>query len=398
MRLRYALAAVLLAAAIACEEDRTSVRSSDAPAPVEVGPVTVGPIALVRTFSGTLEAPARFVVASNVAGRVRRLRVDLGDDVNRGDVVVEIDDDELRQLASQAEAELQVARANVTRAETDLDTARRELARIETLRERGVSSEAQLEEARATSQNRAAALEVARAQAARAAAALEAARTRLGYARVTAEWSGGNETRVVAGRFISAGARVSEDTPLIAVVELDPITAVIFVTEREYALLEVGQPASVETDAFPEESFPATVRRVSPVFESASRQARVELRLENQDRRLKPGMFVRATITLKTADHATIVPFSSVTTRDGETGVFVVRADGARVDWTPVRLGVRQGERVQVVGEGIRGRVVTVGQQLVDDDSAITIPGELHTKTPAPEPSAPDAGGESDAR
>ena len=108
-------------------------------------------------------------------------------------------------------------------------------------------------------------------------------------------------------------------------------------------------------------------------------------------------MFVRATITLKTIHDATVVPFAAVTTRDGETGVFVVSRDGARVAWTPVRVGVRQDEVVQVIGEGVEGRVVTVGQQLVDDGSQITVPDALGSEPAAA--SAADAGDlESNAR
>lgn len=377
MRSRKALgaASILCGALFACADEAALPSRSSAPAPVEVGPVTTGTIALVRTYSGTLEAPERFTVASNVAGRLRRLLVDLGDDVRRGQVVAEIDDDELRQLASQAAAALQVARAQVTRAETDLQLARRDLERAETLGERGVSSEAQLEAARATAADRAAALEVAKAEAVRAAAGLDAARIRLAYAKVEANWTGGSDIRVVAERFVSAGARVSEDTPILSVVELSPLTAAIFVTEREYALLEIGQRARVETDAYPAVAFEATVQRVSPVFDPGSRQARVELRLDNADRRLKPGMFVRATITLKTVEDATILPFAAITKRNDETGVFVVSSSGDRVTWTPVRVGIRRGDDVQVMGGALGSRVVTVGQQLVDDGSRITIPG-----------------------
>jgi len=356
-----------------CSDAGERTRSDDEGAPVEVGPVRRESISLVRTYSGTLEAPAEFVVAANVAGRLRNLSVDLGDVVGRGQVVAELDDDELRQVAGQAAAEVEVATANVTRAETDLDLARRELARIEQLRERGVSPEARLEEARAIKLDREASLEVARAQRVRAQAALDAARIRRRYARVTADWTGGSDERVVARRHISAGARVDENTPLLTIVELDPITAVIFVAEREYPLLEAGQSAGVETDAHPGVSFPARVHRVAPVFEPGSRQARVELRIDNGDGRLNPGMFVRVTLNLKTVEDAVVVPFSAVTTRDGQSGVFTVAEGGHEARWTPIRVGVRREERVQIFADELGAQVVTVGQQLIDDGAKVRV-------------------------
>ena len=73
---------------------------------------------------------------------------------------------------------------------------------------------------------------------------------------------------------------------------------------------------------------------------------------------------------------ATIVPEQALTTRADRTGVFVVNDDGRSVTWREVRTGIREGNRVQVEGEGLTGRVVTLGHQLVKDGSAITIPAE----------------------
>jgi len=85
-------------------------------------------------------------------------------------------------------------------------------------------------------------------------------------------------------------------------VELDPIRAVIYVTEKDYASLDPGQSVTPTTDAFPGEVFTGTVARVSPVFRQTSRQARVELTIANSQRRLKPGMFVRVEAILDRAD------------------------------------------------------------------------------------------------
>jgi multidrug efflux pump subunit AcrA (membrane-fusion protein) len=100
----------------------------------------------------------------------------------------------------------------------------------------------------------------------------------------------------------------------------------------------------------------------------------MEIEIANEQRALKPGMFVRAQVILGKTDRATIVPFTAIATRDGQTGVFVVDESGRKVAWRPVELGIRDGERVEVKGEGIERQVVTLGHQLVDDGSAIEIP------------------------
>ena len=83
------------------------------PVPVEVARVQRGPIELRRTFSGELEALAEFVVAPKVSGRVERVIVNIGDTVNRGQVVAELDNDEYVQAVTQARADLAVAQRAV---------------------------------------------------------------------------------------------------------------------------------------------------------------------------------------------------------------------------------------------------------------------------------------------
>ncbi len=159
------------------------------------------------------------------------------------------------------------------------------------------------------------------------------------------------------------------------IVELDPITAVIFVTERDYGSLQPGQIAHFSTDAFPNQTFEGKIDRISPVFRESSRQARVELSLANPDGNLKPGMFVRAEITLQRVEDATVIPYAALSRRGAEEGTFVVSDDGQSVRWQAVKTGIRADESVEILdAKSLTGRVVTLGQHLIDDGSAITIP------------------------
>lgn len=327
-----------------------------------------------RVYAGTLEARARFVVAAHVSGRVERLLVDLSDPVKQGQVVAELDDKEYAQSVAEAAAELAVARANLSEAESAVEIAGREIKRLKSLTGEGIVSEQQLDDAQSVYVARASTVEVAKAQVTRARAALQRARIRSGYAQVVAAWSGGDDQRVVAERHVHTGDTVAVNDPIITVVDLEPIDAIVYVTEKEYGRLEVGQPATITTEAFPEREFSGKISRIAPVFRESTRQARVQLEIPNKDRLLKPGMFVRAQVVLAKKDDAVIVPLAALTTRDEVTGVFVVDPAGEKVSWHPVRVGIRDGERVAVEGEGIEGRVVTLGQQLIDDGSAVAIP------------------------
>lgn len=354
------------------------------PVPVEVANIEVGPIADRRVFSGTLAANRRFAVAPKVAGRIERLEVNLGDRVKRGQVVAELDDDEFVQAEAQAQADLLVAEANVIEASSALDIAGREYDRVQTLKNRGVASEAQLDAAEALREARKAEFAVANAQVKRAESAVETARIRRSYTRVTASWPEDDDQRVVAERFVDAGDTVSANAPLVSVVQIDPLIAQVYVAERDYDRLNVGQKAKLSTDAFPGETFDANIVRIAPVFRQASRQAAVELHVSNIDHRLKPGMFARVEIVLGEVKDATIVPESAIVKRDFM-GVFIVNEKEKTVTLHEVTLGITDRGRVQITGDQIEGRVVTLGQQLLDTGSAITIPenGETNAMTAA---------------
>lgn len=355
------------------------------PVPVEVAPIERGPVARRQTFSGTLEAGAEFEVSPKVSGRLERLAVDLGDRVERGSVVAWVDDAEFVQAVAQAEADLAVARANLAEARSSLELAERALARARTLREQGVSSEAQYDTAKTEEVARRARVDVNVAQVARAEAALETARIRLGTCEVVAEWRvdepvpenavpPGERTRVVAERRVDEGGLVSANTPILTIVELDPLVAVVSVPERDYGRLTVGLDVALVTDAYPGETFVGHVERIAPVFRRATRQVRVEIRVENPAERLKPGMFVRATLELERVEDATLVPVLAPTERGGEVGVFVLDAAGETVRWRPVTLGIQEGERVEVRGDGLAGDVVVLGQEFCDDGTPVVVP------------------------
>jgi RND family efflux transporter MFP subunit len=342
-------------------------------APVEVATVEVGAIEQLRSFTGTLEARSEFIAAPKIDGRIELLQVDLADSVKRGQVVAVLDDAEYVQEVASARADLAVEKAGHAEALDQLEITERELKRLEPIHKRGELSTSQLDVVRSQMVAKKSLIEVTRARIARAEAELESARIRLGYTQVKADWEGGNETRVVAERYVDAGETVAANAHLLRIVELDPITAVFFVTERDYARLSVGQQASLGTDAYPGVDFVGSVQRIAPVFSETTRQARIELLVENPDRRLKPGMFIRATVMLQRVEDAIIVPELALTQRDGREGVFMVDTDGKTARWQVIEPGIRQDGKLQVTGAALSGQVVVLGQQLLDDGSELRV-------------------------
>lgn len=341
--------------------------------PVEVRSIERGQMERRRVFSGTLTPSAELNVAPKIPGRIAELMVDLSDPVSRGEVVAILDDAEYTQAVTSAKADVAVAQAQATEAQNRLELSEREFNRIQTLAERGVASESALDNARADFLMRQSAYEVAKATVQAREAALATAEIRLSHTRVTAAWSGGDAERYVSARHADEGDTLAANTPIVSVVKLSPIRAVFFVPERDFGLIKAGQIVEIRTDAHSGEVFSGHINRIAPVFREDSRQARVEVQSENEDQRLKPGMFVRASVVLQAEEDAIRVPRTAVTRRSGEDGVFNVADDGKSVKWVPLETGIESSDFIQVISPELEGRVVVLGQQFLGEGSSIRI-------------------------
>lgn len=365
----------LVVSALAGPASGTAVAGTSAPIPVEAVEIRQAPMERRRDFTGTLEAAATFDVAAKVGGRIERITVDLADIVTKGQVVAELDDEEYDQAVAQARADVAVAGAEKTAADNALEIAQRAFQRVEGLHSRAIASEQELDAVRAEKLEAEAAVAVASSRASRARAALEAATIREEYTRVVADWSGDDQARIVAARYADEGETVAANTPIVSIVDIDPVIVVVHVTEKDYAELRPDQPVELETDAFPGTTFEGRVSRIAPVFRVESRQARIEVSVDNADGRLKPGMFVRVHAVLERVQDAKAVPRDALAERDGQTVVFVVDDAGTRVTQRVVEPGIESGGWVQVTGEGLDGRVVTLGQQKLKDGTEVTLVG-----------------------
>ncbi|MEO0813039.1 MAG: efflux RND transporter periplasmic adaptor subunit, partial [Myxococcota bacterium] len=255
MHSRIAVSAFLVLATAFCDDSDGPRSRGERVAPVEVSAVRSGPISLRRTFSGSLEARAAISIAPKLTGRVVDLPVDIGDEVKRGQLVAQLETGDLRQNVSTAEAELQLQQASHQAVQAEAQQAQRNLERITELHKKNITAESQLDEAIANAAAAQARVQEAAARVARARSELKGANIRLGYTRVVASWPDGDDVRVVAERFVDAGDLLAANSPILRVVEVDPLTAIFFVTEVDYPKLKLGQSVGLSTDAYPGVTF-----------------------------------------------------------------------------------------------------------------------------------------------
>ncbi|MFT4901903.1 MAG: RND family efflux transporter MFP subunit [Lentimonas sp.] len=364
---------VLLLVLAGCSPGSNAGREEASPPPVEVAEVVRGPISEIRSFSGSLLAGSSFIISSKLAGRLDAVLVDVGDGVDAGDVVAQIEPAEYQQALLQADADLMLEQANQVEAVSKLSLAERAMARAQALRQKAVLSEVEIDVVQGELLAQQAAVKVAQARVNRAQALRASAQIRLEDTAVKVLRAEDSNALVVAERFMDAGQSISANTPLLRIVDLEPLVAVFFVAEQDYASLHVGQFVQLTTDAYRGRSFEGRVVRIAPVFQESSRQARVEVSIPNADQLLKPGMFIRAEVELRRAEHAAIVPAQSLVKRSDVEGIFVIAADGVTAQWREVEVGIRRGTRVQIIAADLSGQVVTLGQLQIKDGMRVSI-------------------------
>jgi len=371
-----------------------------APVAVEIQPITSSTIQNIGNFTGSVIPKSQFMISPKISGKLTQLYVNIGDQVIQGQLVAQLDDEEYRQQVIQAEADLQVAKANLEEARSTLEVAERELERVKQLHARGISADSELDAARGAFTSQEARVKVAQAQVANREAAYNAAQLRLSYTRIRATWEGGGNHRVVGERFVDQGGLLTVNAPILSILEIDPLIAVIHVSDKDYFKVQVGQKARISTDAVAGETVEGHIARIAPLLQETSREARIEIEFANPREIFKPGMFINARIEFEVHTDATVVPVSSIVRRNEREGVFIADVDNEKALFVPVTVGIVSGDLAEILEPNpLEGQVVVLGQHLLIPDSPIILSGE------GPEGNSPEMkppvkkkpGGESDS-
>lgn len=336
--------------------------------PVTSAAVTRGPITQRGRYPGELTADATDVAAF-YAGRLVSVKVRVGDVVQAGEVVAELDPVDAREQIAQARAQAKAAAADEQRAKVERDAATAEASRLEPLARDQLISQLEIDKQRARAKSLAAAAEAAKANEAEAHARVRLLERRIVESAVKAPFAGR-----VAARYVDPGATVAAGARLVRIVQTSPLRVRFEVPERDIARLEPGTALQVLTAAA-EQGVPAKVRGIAGEVSRERRVATVEATIDAPPAGWLPGMYAEAVVELRTIPDARLVPSTAVLSRlqpDGTvaTGVFVAREGAAR--WVPVREIARDGERVAIDGEVAPGtRVLVSGHIDLADGGAI---------------------------
>jgi len=306
----------------------------------------------VLPASGSLAAWQEAIVGAEAQGlQITQVHAQVGDTVQRGQVLATLQSLTVQAELAQAQASLAEAQAQATEAQAQAERARH-------LREQNFISAAQLSQ---TLSAEAAAL--ARVQSARALVQLQ--QQRLAQTEVRAPDSG-----VVSARLATVGAVVSPGVELFRLIRQGRLEWRAEVTASELGGVRVGAP--VRLTAASGQSLQGRVRIIAPALDPQTRNALVYVDLQGPLGSARAGMFARGDITLGQSQAATL-PQSAVVVRDGFSYVFSVGADG-KVAQHKVQTGRLQGSRVEVLSGLPEGaRLVASGGAFLNQGDAVRV-------------------------
>jgi len=327
--------------------------------PVRLTPATmVSPTraGAVLVASGYVVAQRKAAVASKGTGRLVYLGVVEGDRVRAGQVIARIEDADVKAQLAQAQANLQVSRA-------ELHDAQRSLARERLLADSGASSQASVDAAEAR-------YERVKASIAAAEAAVLAAQVSLENTVIRAPFDGTVLTKNAdVGEVVAplAGGAFSKSA-VVTIADLGSLQVEADVAESNLEAISGGQPGEIVLDAYPDERYPGVVAKIVPTADRAKATVQVKVAFRSYDARVLPEMSAKVHFLPRPSRVAVdtqpvlVVPGTAVTERNGRSVVFVV--ERGRAVEVPVVVGRQVGSSV-AIREGLRP-----GVRVVDSVSA----------------------------
>jgi RND family efflux transporter MFP subunit len=382
-----AAAALVFAAGAACSKSESAqARGRDEAAkPVKVERVREEAVQRSVEVVGTLAAVDEVTISSEAEGRVSRLLADLGDRVHAGQMLVELDAEKLQYNADQQKAALARALAkygaadpqhlpaiertpDVVKAQAELVLAKQGFDRAQELHKRQLVPRQTLDDAQAMLQTKQAGYDSSlqnaknlRADIDASEAAAKLAERQLRDTAIRAPFDG-----YVQKRLVNLGEYVKVQTPVMAVVRVDPLKVAAEIPERMAPWIKVDQPIDLHVDAFPGKTITGKVSRISPAVTTSTRAFPFEALVPNRDAQLKPGTFARVRIVSSRVDQVLTLPYAALQYRYGVNRVFVV--DGDRLVVRELKVGERLGDRIEIMSGVKAGETVAISDvdKLID--------------------------------
>ena len=177
----------------------------------------------------------------------------------------------------------------------------------------------------------------------------------------------------IVGRiYVDIGQNVNLETPIALVVDIDQVKISLDIPEKYLPQISLGQEAKITVDAYPKEEFSGKVSKISPMVNLENRAAPIEITLDNQDHRLKSGMFAGVSLIIEEYASVPVIFKEAIMGKEPDNYVYLI--DNNRAVTKKITLGIHNGPYYEV-REGIKegDLVVIVGQQRLYDNAPVTV-------------------------
>lgn len=324
--------------------------------PVRAMQLSADNVDVIAEFSGDVRARVESRLGFRVGGKIVSRKVDVGSTVKRGQVLMQLDPQDLQLAQAQANAGLRAAESN-------RDLARAELKRYQELRAKNFVSQAVLD-AKET------AYKAAQASFEQAQAGYRNQSNQAGYTTLVSDVDG-----VVTGVDAEVGQVVAAGSPVVRVAKTGDKEIVIGIPEDKVDALRRVSDVRVRTWANPTQIIPGKLRELSPVADPATRTYTAKISIPNAPDGIKLGMTAYVAFAGKTANEMIKLPLTALFQDKSSTAVWVV--ENGSVKLVPIQVGGTSGNDILVAGGIAPGQtIVTAGVNLLKPGQKVKILGD----------------------
>lgn len=309
-------------------------------------------------LSGDISANQQANIYSRVTGNIQSIYADVGDYVNKGKLLAVIDKSTFLQSLKLAEAQLKQYQAT-------LENNRVNLERIKILFEKGLAPQGDYDNALTQ-------LKVTETQVEAAQANLKNASLQVNYCNITAPFSGFITKRLLdVGTLVTATSTTSNSIFILS--DISTLKIMVNIPEKNIASIDEIHDVVVRTDVYPDKTFDGDFRKISQSLDLATRTMQAEVRLKNEDKLLKPGMFTKIEIILDKHSDVFVLPNQCVLYDDKGKFIYKVSDDNVAKK-VYVQTGYTADNKTEILSDiNENDNIVSVGQELINDNSKVQI-------------------------
>lgn len=302
---------------------------------VKVQAVSMQPVDQVKEFSGSIEAFVKNSISSPMAQRIDKIMVEVGDKVQKGQLLVQMD------------------RSSYAQANIQLENLKVDFARIEALYKSGGASKQQYDQMKAQ-------IDVME----------QSVKNLDENTKLLSPISG-----VVAARNFDNGD-VAGGQPILQVMQINPVKLRINISEEYFPRVKQGMPVEILADVYSDEVFHGKISLIYPTIDPTTRTFTAEVNIDNNNTKIRPGMFARARVNFGAMERI-VIPDKAVVKQQGTNDKYTFVLNGDKVNYVQIELGERNGTTYEVLsGLNAGDQVVVAGSTRLVDQTKVKVQNE----------------------